>query len=300
MPNLPNWRSLLFVPANRPDFVEKAATRGADAIILDLEDSVPISEKAAARAALKMAVPAIRNGGADIVVRINQPLQFAVADIEAAIAAAADAIFVPKVDGASHVRLLDQLVASLESEPGRTGFILCIESLDGFFAMREIATASARTIALAMGADDFAVEAEMEASEETMLLPKQQLVLAARAAGVLPLGLIGSVTNFGDLIAYQALAERSRRFGFAGASCIHPKQVPILNRAFTPSGAEQDRARAVIVAFDDAVHVGRGTTSLDGKLIDRPVVERARRILVQAAQSVRPTSPAVSAKDRER
>jgi len=280
---LPVWRSLLYVPAHVERFVAKAHERGADCVQLDLEDSVPLSEKEHARSRIEHAAPLVRRGGADVVVRINRPLAMAVRDIEAAIGPDVDGLAIPKVDSAAHVRLLDEHISEVEVQRGlpvgHTALIVLVESAAAWPHLLSIAQASPRIVALNMGAEDFALDCGMEVSVETLLLPKQQLVQAASAAGVLPLGLIGPATDFGDEDAFRENVRRSRRFGFGGATCIHPTQVPILNAMFSPSQEEVDQATRIIAALEAAQRGALGAVALDGRMIDAPVAARARKLL---------------------
>ena len=285
LPPRPVWRSLLYVPVNVSKFVDRAHTRGADCIQLDLEDSVPAAEKAHARTLVRAAASRVRSNGADVLVRINRPLSLAVRDLEAAVCPAVDGFALSKVDGVSHVRLLDELVSELEEkaamEAGRTKFLVMIETPQSFFSMREIAAASPRVIAMNIGGEDFALECGMQPDDEALLMPKQQMIIAARAAGVIPLGFIGTVADFSDWDAFRAMVRRSRRLGFDGASCIHPGQVPIVNEEYTPGSDEIAYAERVIAADLEARAAGRASFQLDGKMIDIPVVTRAERALAR-------------------
>jgi citrate lyase subunit beta/citryl-CoA lyase len=289
--DLPVWRSLLYVPANVQKYVDRAHARGADAIQLDLEDSVPAAEKAETRKRVQAHAARVRQGGADVVVRINQPLALAVRDIEHTVCPDVDAIAIAKVAGASHVRLLDDLVSELELRRGmpvgRTRFITMIETADAFLRMREITGASARIVACNIGGEDFALDCNMRAGAETLLYPKQHMVVVACAAGILPVGFIDSVAGFGDWVAFRAMVRRSRDFGFQGAGCIHPGQVGIVNQEYTPAPDEVDHARRIIALDAEAAAARRASFALDGRMVDIPVVERARRLLrrVQAIEA---------------
>lgn len=282
---LPVWRSLLYVPVNVEKFVAKAHTRGADAIQLDLEDSVPAAEKESARALVQQNAARVRRGGADVVVRINRPLGLAVRDLEQAVCPEVDAVAITKAHSASHVQLLDEFVSELESRRGlphgHTKFITMIETADSFARIAEIPRASARVVAMNIGGEDFALECGMQPEEEVLLHPKQHMIIAARAAGVIPLGFIGTVADFSDWERFRAMVRRSRRFGFEGAGCIHPGQVKIVNEEYTPSEEEIAYARRVIEMDREAAAAGRGSFQIEGKMIDLPVVERARRLLAR-------------------
>ena len=282
---LPVWRSLLYVPVNVDKYVEKAHTRGADCIQLDLEDSVPAAEKAAARKLVPAAAKRVRRAGADVVVRINHDL--AEDDLDASICAEVDGIALTKTQSVDHVLRIDGTISELEAKRGlrmgHTRLIAMIETPAAFFRMPDIAQASPRLVAMNIGGEDFATEVGMEPLEETLLMPKQQMIFAARAAGLMPLGFIASVAGYGDWDAFRAMVRRSRKFGFMGAGCIHPGQVPIVNEEYSPSAEEI--AWATKVVEQDARHTaaGRASWSLDGKMIDVPVVTRAKRLLERAA-----------------
>ena len=282
-PGLPVWRSLLYVPANVEKYVEKAHTRGADCIQVDLEDSVPSAEKDRARTLVPAVAARVRRGGADVVVRINRPLAAAVRDLDACIGPDVDGIAVTKVQSADHLRLLDELVSELEAKrglsPGHTRFIAMIETPAAFFRMAEIARAIDRLAAMNIGGEDFALETGMAPAEETLQMPKQQMIFAARSGGLMPLGFVASVAAFGDWTAFRAMVRRSRHFGFMGAGCIHPGQVPIVNEEYSPAPEEVAYARRVIVENITAEAAGRASFALDGEMIDVPVVARAQRLL---------------------
>jgi len=285
--SLPVWRSLLFVPATARRFVDGAARRGADAIILDLEDSVAASEKERARTLVPEAAESVSRGGADVVVRINRPLRLAVRDIEAAVGPRVLALALPKTDSPEHVQLLAEIVDEVEAErgmaPGTTRFIAMVETAAAFFRIAEIARAHPRLCALNLGAEDFATSAGILPEAEALSMPKQMAVFAARAADIMPLGFIGTVAEFHDLDGFRQTIRRSRRLGFIGASVIHPSQIPILNEEFRASSEEVDHARRVVAAYDRALAEGVGAVTVDGKMIDVPVVERAQLLIERDA-----------------
>jgi citrate lyase subunit beta / citryl-CoA lyase len=284
--DLPAWRSMLFVPVTRDKFVASAHTRGADAIILDLEDSVAEAEKPRGRTLVPQAAAQVRKGGADVLVRINRPWRHAFRDIEASVGPDVHALMCPKAESPEHLSVIAELLDSLEAEQGlpsgHTRLVALIETADAYFRVREIAKASPRLVGLSLGAEDFATALGMEPIGETLQGPKQTIIIAARAAGILPLGFMGTVADFDDLDAFRATIRRSRKFGFTGASCIHPSQVPILNEEFGWSEAEVDRARRLVAAYDAAKAQGLGAVAFEGKMIDVPVVERAEALIRQA------------------
>src|SRR5581483_6015193 len=194
---LPVWRSMLFVPVTQERFVNGAARRGADAIILDLEDAVAASEKARARTLVPEAARIVSRGGADVVVRLNRPLRMTVRDLEAVVGPAVHAVALPKAESAQHVQLVAEAIDELEAErgmaPGTTKMLAMVETASAFFRIAEIAKASPRLVALNVGAEDFALSAGMLPEAEGLFMPKQMCVLAARAAGIMPLGFVGTV-----------------------------------------------------------------------------------------------------------
>jgi citrate lyase subunit beta/citryl-CoA lyase len=282
-PDLPVWRSLLYVPVNVEKFVEKAHTRGADVLQLDLEDAVPPAEKERARTLVEKNAARVRRGGADVVVRINQPLSLAVRDLEHSVCPDVDGIAITKADSASHVKLLDQLVSELEAKrgmkAGHTKFIVMIETADAFTRIDEIPRASPRVVAMNIGGEDFALDLNAQPDDDVLLHPKQRMIIAARAAGVMPLGFIGTVADFSDWEKFRLMVRRARRFGFDGAGCIHPGQVKIVNEEYTPGAEEVVYARKVIQMDKEAQAAGRGSFQIDGKMIDIPVVVRAERLI---------------------
>lgn len=279
----PVWRSLLYVPVVSQRFVDKAHTRGADAIQLDLEDSIAASEKDEARRALPAAVERLTGHGVDVAVRINRPWRLAVRDLEAAVLPGVQALALPKLESADHVRFLDEVVTELEASAGipsgTVRFIAMVETSSGFFRLQEIAAASPRIAYLTLGTEDFATSAGVQPVPELMTGPKQVTVFAARAAGVLPIGLVGSIADYRDADAFREVVRRSRAVGLVGASAIHPAQVPIINEGFAPPPEEVERARRMVETYDAALAAGVGAVEFDGAMIDEPVVERSRALL---------------------
>ncbi len=283
--SLPIWRSMMFVPVNVDKFVDSAHTRGADVIILDLEDSILPKDKEHARTLISGAAAKVAGAGADVVVRINRPWRLCLRDLEAVVSREICALMLPKTESAEHVRLVAEVLDELEAErglqQGHTRLVPMIESAGAFFRAQEIAAAHARVVALTLGAEDFALSVGMVPEAEGLFYPSQQIVIAARAAGVLPLGFIGTVADYKDLDAFRATARRSRRLGFMGAAVIHPSQIAILNAEFRPSPEEVEQARKVVAAFEAAAGGNQGAIEVDGKMVDIPVVEGARRTLAR-------------------
>jgi citrate lyase subunit beta/citryl-CoA lyase len=154
-------------------------------------------------------------------------------------------------------------------------------------------------VALSLGAEDFALSAGMLPEAEGLFYPKQQVVFAARAAGIQPLGFVGTVADYKDQEAFRAIVRRSRRLGFVGASCIHPLQVQVLNEEFAPSAEEVAQAERMVVAYEAAVAAGMGAVEFEGRMIDIPVVGRARQVLARQRHPGAP-SPRVLTSPAER
>lgn len=284
-PTPPVWRSILYVPGNVPKFIDKAHERGADCVLVDLEDSVQPAQKPEARAMLGETMAKVARGGADVAVRINRPMRLAVADIEAAVRPGLSALFVTKTESVQHLRLLDEVVTELEKERGLPvggiGFGAMIEHPRALAHIHDIAEHGPRVIAMMLGGEDFALETGSVPGDETLELPKRMVAFAAQAHGVNMIGILGTVADYSDPEAYKKSAERARRFGFSGGTCIHPGLVTALNEAFTPKPDEVAHARKLIEADKNAQAEGRGSFSVDGKMIDIPVIDRARKLLAR-------------------
>ncbi|MDC9823114.1 CoA ester lyase [Devosia sp. ZB163] len=267
-------RSLLYVPAHSERFIAKAHERGADAIILDLEDSVPEADKDAARANLATAVPSVGQAGAQVFVRVNAgPRQRE--DALAACRAGAGGLLIPK---AASTGALESLAGTLRAEEASLArpamsFIATIEDPAALLDARAIAGVH-RVIGLCLGSEDFALAIGATPTPDVLRHPKLMLHYAAKAAGKLSLGLLRSIADYSDLTALTEAAREARLHGFDGATCVHPSAVPVLNAAFQPSDEERTWAARVIA---EAAHHS-GAFEFDGRMIDAPVLARARRI----------------------
>ena len=284
-PPPPVWRSILYVPGNVTKFIDKAHERGADCILVDLEDSVTVAEKPTARALLPETMKKVVRGGADVAVRINRPMRLAIPDIEAAVRPGLSALFITKTEGVQHLRLLDEAVSEMERERGMAvgsvGFGAMIEHPRALAELNDIAERGPRVIAMMLGGEDFALETGSVPSDESLELPKRLVAFAAQAHGVAMIGILGTVADYSDPAAYKKSAERARRFGFSGGTCVHPGLVQALNEAFTPSADDVAYAKKLIVADEKAATEGRGSFTVDGKMIDIPVIDRARRLIAR-------------------
>lgn len=280
----PLWRSLLYVPAHKERFVAGAAGRGADAIILDLEDGVPPASKAEARAELERAVPAVRAKGAAVIVRVNRPWSLAWPDLEAAVAAGANGVLFPKVDSGAQLQVLTDYLAELEAALGRDALavVACIESAAGLMRLPEIVGATSRLTALIPGNEDLASDLRLRPERERFEHLLAPLLVAARAVGAMPIGTVGSSAGYADMSGYREVVEHARDWGFEGVTCIHPAQVSVANAVFAPSESAVAEARRVVEAFEAG---DGGAVGLDGRMVDLPVYARAKRIVELASDA---------------
>jgi citrate lyase subunit beta/citryl-CoA lyase len=282
-------RSFLILPVNVPRFVEKAYMRGADAVVLDLEDAVPPSEKAEARKLVKQSIEVAGRGGADVFVRVNNEPSLLDDDVEASVHSGLHGIFLPKVESGEDVLSLAAHVAELEAERGiefgRIKFSLHIESPAGLLRMQEIAAASSRIESMSLGQDDYCLSLGVEPSPggTELFLPLSMMATVCKATGIAAIGILGSVAGFRDLEGFERAAEAGRQLGCTGAFCIHPDQVAILNRVFAPSAAKVAHARRVIEAFEEGLKKGRASVTLDDRMVDTPVYKQAKLALERAA-----------------
>ena len=281
----PHWRSLLYVPVVSERFVAKAHERGADAIILELEDGVAPSEKARARDMIAAAAPRVGQAGADVLVRVNRPWRLAVPDLEASIGPDVRGLVLPKVDSAEHVLALAEIASSVEAErgleDGHTVFFPRIEGPKGLLNAAEICAAHPRVVAVGLGSSDYTIATGMEAGGPGNAAASFLVVNAAVAAGIVPIGLTGAIVGFGDLDAFRRSVEESRALGLRGAPCVHPSQVPILNEVFSPTAEELARAQRVVEEYERALAAGEGAITVDGEFVDVPFYEQAQRLLAE-------------------
>jgi citrate lyase subunit beta/citryl-CoA lyase len=263
------YRSLLYVPAHSERFIAKAYELGADAILLDLEDAVPEAEKDRARDGLNESVAHVGQSGAAVFVRINADARMD-DDARAALAAKARGLVVAKADLSALVALAPLNIALLAQ----------IETPAALLDVRACAAQPA-VIGLMVGGEDLATALGAQPTPEVLRLPKLLVHYAAKAEGKLSFGLLRSVADYADLDGIRAAAAEARSHGFDGATCVHPSAVSILNAAFSPSADEIAWAERVVAA----ARGDEGAFSLDGRMVDRPVVERARRTLARAKAS---------------
>ena len=279
-------RSRLYLPGTEPKYFINGGLHQPDAIILDLEDSVHHAEKDAARILVRNTLRAVDFGACERMVRINQ-LPMGLEDLREVIPEGPDLILIPKVEKPEQVAEVDRTISELKiaDKIDRPIWIMPIlESALGIENAFAIATASPNVVALTIGLEDYTADLGVVKTAEgrESAFARARVVNAARAAG---LQAIDSV--FGDVADMDGLrrwGENSRALGFEGMGCIHPGQIRVIHEAFAPSQIEIDKALKVVAAFEDAQQKGLGVVSLGSKMIDPPVVERARKLVARARQ----------------
>jgi len=282
-------RSLLFAPANHARHAEKALSGSADGAILDLEDAVAVAEKPAARAAARQLLEGRAAPSPCAYVRINAlSTPFAYDDLHAVVCAGLHGLVVPKVEAPEQLAIVDWLLSQLERErgipAGSIEIIPIIETAAGLLRAQHIAAASPRLKRLSFGAGDFSLDTNMTwtIGHEGLLWARIQIVIVSRAAGLAP-PLDTVFADLADMDGLAAEAAQAKRLGFGGKTCIHPRQVEIVNAVFTPSAEEVEQAQRLVEAFEQAVASGVASLQVDGRFIDYPVAEKARRIVELSA-----------------
>jgi citrate lyase subunit beta/citryl-CoA lyase len=286
-PAIQPLRSFLFAPGNHARRVEKALSLDADAVILDLEDAVATAEKKATRATIAAALTRPRTGL--LYVRVNAvDTEFCYGDLSAIIRPGLDGIILPKVESAAGLATVDWLLAQLEREHslavGAIDLIPIIETARGLARIESILAAGTRAKRVAFGAGDFTLDVNMiwSRGEAELTHARAQIVTASRSAQIEP-PLDTVWVDLSDSDGLEASARTALGFGFQGKMCIHPDQVPVVNRVFTPTETEIAFAERVVAAFAKAETEGVASIQLDGKFIDYPIVYRAQKILEKVA-----------------
>lgn len=279
----------MFVPGNNPGMMADAHIYGPDSIMLDLEDSVTIAEKDTARLLVYNALRSVDYGDTEMVVRIN-PLNtpYGRKDIEAVVKAGVHVIRMPKTETAAEVEEVERKIEKVEREIGclgRTRIMAAIESALGVVNAYAIATASPRMMGIALGAEDYCANLKTQRTPggDELRLARETIVVAARAAGIDALDTVYS--NLDDMETFRKEVELIHTLGFDGKSIINPRQIEIVNEVFAPTPRAIEKARAIIAAIREAERRGSGVVSVNGKMVDRPVVIRAQRTIDLAIAS---------------
>ncbi|MBZ5573183.1 MAG: HpcH/HpaI aldolase/citrate lyase family protein [Acidobacteriia bacterium] len=279
-------RSRLYLPGSEPKYFINAGLHGPDAVILDLEDSVHPAEKDAARVLVRNTLRAVDFGACERMVRINQ-LPLGLEDLAEVVPESPDLVLIPKVERPEQVGEVDRMIGQLKtrSKTDRPIWIMPIlESALGIENAFFIAAVSPNVCALTIGLEDYTADLGVVKTAEgrESLYARNRVVNAAKAAGIQA---IDSV--FGDVADMDGLrrwGENSRAMGFEGMGCIHPGQIRVIHDAFAPSQTEIDKALKIVAAFEEAQQKGLGVVSLGSKMIDPPVVERAKKLVARAKQ----------------
>lgn len=282
-------RTMMFVPGNNPSMMQDAYIYGPDSIMLDLEDSVTMAEKDAARVLVHNALKTIDYGKTEMVVRIN-PLSspYGKKDVEAVVSAGVDVIRMPKTETAEEVKELEAEIIRVEEKlgcVGRTQIMAAIESALGVVNAYAIATASKRMMGIALGAEDYTASLKTPRTSEgtELLLARETIVVAARAAGINCFDTVFS--NLNDMDAFRCEVEAIKALGFDGKSIINPRQIEVVNEVFAPKAKDIEKAKLILAAIKEAEQKGSGVVSLNGKMVDKPVVMRAQHTIELALAS---------------
>ena len=280
-------RSMLFTPGNNLRMIYKAGTLGADAVILDLEDAVPMTEKETARIFVRDSIEQVAASGAQVFVRTNAfTTGLAEEDLNWTVQARLGGVVLPKVESRDEVLEAERLITALEKErglePGSLVMVPTLESARGVVSVYEIATASKRIAALAFGALDFTRDMGTTVSREgtELFYARSRIAIVARAAGIQAID-----TPWIDIADQEGLiqeAKTARQLGFRGKLLIHPSQIEPVNRVFSPSEGEIEYARKVVKAFKEAEARGLGAISLEGKMIDIANFRQAEELIAWA------------------
>lgn len=281
-------RTMMFVPASNAGMLRDAYIYGADSIMFDLEDSISLKEKDTSRFLVYQAVKTIDYGSTETVVRINSLDMGGRDDVHAMVRAGIDVIRLPKTETAQDIVDVEAVILEAERQckrvEGSTRMMAAIEGPVGVLNALSIATSSKRLIGIALGAEDYVTSMKTrrypERNSEEIFFARSMIVHAARAAGIAAIDTVFSDVN--DVETLRRETELIRQLGFDGKSVINPRQISVVNSVFTPTEKEIANAVAVMNAISEAEAKGSGVIALNGKMIDKPIVERAERVLMLA------------------
>lgn len=283
-------RTMMFVPGNNPAMVKDAGIYGADSIMFDLEDAVSMAEKDAARDLVYEALQTQDYGDAELVVRVNgQDTPYYANDVRAMVKAGIDVVRLPKAEDAEMVKKLDADITAAEKEFGReegsTMLMAAIESAKGVINAYQIASASERMMGIALSAEDYTTDMKTHRYPDGAELEfaRNMVLHAARAAGVAAFDTV--FTNMNDTEGFYRETEYIHQLGFDGKSLVNPRQIPMVNKVYEPTKKEIENAKNVENAIKEAKLKGSGVISMNGQMVDRPVVLRAERVMRLAKAS---------------
>lgn len=279
-------RTMMFVPGANAAMLRDAPLFGADSVMFDLEDSVSLKEKDTSRALVHFALKTFDYSSVETVVRVNGLDSCGALDIEAVVLAGVNVIRLPKTETAQDIVDVEAVIERVERENGievgRTRMMAAIESAEGALNAREIAKASKRLIGIALGAEDYVTNMKTRRypDGQELFFARSMILHAARAAGIAAIDTVYSDVN--NTEGFQNEVRMIKQLGFDGKSVINPRQIPLVNEIYTPTEKEIDHAKQVIWAIREAESKGSGVISLNGKMVDKPIVERAERVIALA------------------
>lgn len=279
-------RTMMFVPGANAAMLRDAPLFGADSVMFDLEDSVSLKEKDTSRALVHFALKTFDYSSVETVVRVNGLDSCGALDIEAVVLAGVNVIRLPKTETAQDIVDVEAVIERVERENGievgRTRMMAAIESAEGVLNAREIAKTSKRLIGIALGAEDYVTNMKTRRypDGQELFFARSMILHAARAAGIAAIDTVYSDVN--NTEGFQNEVRMIKQLGFDGKSVINPRQIPLVNEIYTPTKKEIDHAKQVIWAIREAESKGSGVISLNGKMVDKPIVERAERVIALA------------------
>ncbi|MDT2829332.1 citrate (pro-3S)-lyase subunit beta [Vagococcus carniphilus] len=279
-------RTMMFVPGANAAMLRDAALYGADSVMFDLEDAVSLKEKDSARTLVHFALKTFDYSNVETVVRINGLDTVGAQDVEAMVLAGVNVIRLPKTETAQDIIDVEAVIEKVEKENniplGRTKMMAAIESAEGTLNAREIALASDRLIGIALGAEDYVtnMKTKRHPDGQELFFARSYILHAARAAGIAAIDTVYSDVN--NMEGFADEVRRIKQLGFDGKSVINPRQIPVVNDIYAPTEKEIQHAKEVIWAIREAEEKGSGVIALNGKMIDKPIVERAERVIALA------------------
>ncbi|MBM6740189.1 citrate (pro-3S)-lyase subunit beta [Enterococcus gallinarum] len=279
-------RTMMFVPGANAAMLRDATLYGADSIMFDLEDAVSLKEKDSARTLVHFALKTFDYSNVETVVRINSLEAGGAQDVEAMVLAGVEVIRLPKTETAQDILDVDAVITSVEKDNqipvGTTKMMAAIESAEGVLNAREIAKASERLIGIALGAEDYVTNMKTKRypDGQELSFARNMILHAARAAGIAAIDTVYS--NVDNVEGFQNEVQQIKQLGFDGKSVINPRQIPLVNAIYTPTDKEIQNAKEVIWGIREAEAKGSGVISVNGKMVDKPIVERAQRVIALA------------------
>lgn len=279
-------RTMMFVPGANPAMLRDAPLYGADSIMFDLEDAVSLREKDTARMLVHQALKSVDYSTVETVVRINALDAGGDQDIEAVVVAGVNVVRLPKTERAEDITEVAEVITAVEEkygiESGRTKMMAAIESAEGVMNAREIALASERLIGIALGAEDYVtnMKTKRHADGQELFFARSMILHAARIAGIAAIDTVYSDVDNAE--GFQDEVRLIKQLGFDGKSVINPRQIPLVNEIYQPTTKEIQNAKEVIWGIREAEAKGSGVISVNGKMVDKPIVERAQRVIALA------------------